>query len=525
MRLSIRVRTILALNVFVLGLAMALGWIAQEVAGQVVEERFAKEMANGVSGFLKDKSLPLNDTMMAYLRDMFHAQWLTSRSTVTNIVASSLPPELTREFRGQVGGFKKAGVIQLGGESYRVDWADVPLANPETGQADSCRLFMLVPNAQFQEARDKASAGVLKVMLPSAAVATVLAILLAFTITRPLRKLAGEMDRLATDGWHGDVVDRHAMPADNERGDKQSHNLQDSLESHGDKQRRHATLKGPVEIVRLAASFHQLLDRLAAARGRLAQHERLATLGKVCLSVAHELRNPLSGIKMHARLLKDSVDKSSADSLEVMLREIDRMELYLDELMSLSVSDDPAQRELNLAPTKLSELAQGVLAILAGRCRHAKIAVVTEFPPDEPAISADAGQLRQVMMNLMVNAIQAMPSGGTMTVRVCRRVPCPSLRGHEDTEGTCPRRLGHATLQDQTADSLLFQVADTGKGVAAQDRDIFEAFVSDKPNGVGLGLYLCKQIVTRHGGSIGYDSSASGARFWFKLPLEKKQSD
>jgi signal transduction histidine kinase len=514
MQLSIRVRTILALNVFVLGLALALGWIAQEVAGQVVEERFAKEMANGVSGFLKDKSLPLNDTMMAYLRDMFHAQWLTSRTTVTNIVASSLPRELTREFRSQVDGFKRAGVIQLGGESYRVDWADVPLTNPETGRADSCRLFMLVPNAQFQEARDKASAGVLKVMLPSVAVATVLAILLAFTITRPLRKLAGEMDRLATDDGGMVTSVNHAKDA--------------------------RATKGPMEIVRLAASFHQLLDRLAAARGRLAQHERLATLGKVCLSVAHELRNPLSGIKMHARLLKDSVDKSSADSLEIMLREIDRMELYLDELMSLSVSDDPAQRELNLAPTKLSELAQGVLAILAGRCRHAKIAVVTEFPPDEPAIPADPGQLRQVMMNLMVNAIQAMPSGGTMTVRVCSMGILPmsvsvvsssvsSISSSEAQQQLPPPQqqqdMAKMAMLHTTADSLLFQVADTGKGVTEPERDIFEAFVSDKPNGVGLGLYLCKQIVTRHGGSIGYDNSANGATFWFELPLGKKRND
>ena len=511
MRLSIRVRTILALNVFVLGLALALGWIAQEVAGKVVEEQFAKKMATGVSGFLKDKSLPVNDTMMAYLRQMFQAHWVTSRGAVNNVVASSLPPDLTREFRDQVGAFRQAGVIQLGGETYRVDSADVQLANPATGQADSCRLFMLVPNAQFQEARDKASAGVLKVMLPSAAVATVLAILLAFSITRPLRKLAGEMDRLATDDGVVTSV-THAKDA--------------------------RATKGPMEIVRLAASFHQLLDRLTAARGRLAQHERLATLGKVCLSVAHELRNPLSGIKMHARLLKDSVDKSSADSLEVMLREIDRMELYLDELMSLSVSDDPAQRDLNLAPTRLSELAQGVLAILAGRCRHAKIAVATEFPPDEPAIPADAGQLRQVMMNLMVNAIQAMPSGGTMTVRVCSMGILPMSVASSSVAAVAPQQhlqqhmakmamlqedMGRMPMLHKTADWIFFQVADTGKGVTERERDIFEAFVSDKPNGVGLGLYLCKQIVTRHGGKIGYDNSANGATFWFELPLADKK--
>ncbi len=78
MRLSIRVRTILALNVFVLALTLAMGYIAQEVAGRVVEERFAKEMANGVSGYLKDKGSFLKDTVMTDLRKMFHAEWLAA---------------------------------------------------------------------------------------------------------------------------------------------------------------------------------------------------------------------------------------------------------------------------------------------------------------------------------------------------------------------------------------------------------------------------------------------------------------
>ncbi len=218
--------------------------------------------------------------------------------------------------------------------------------------------------------------------------------------------------------------------------------------------------------------------------------------------------------------------------------------------MSLSVNDDPAQRELNLAPTKLSELAEGVLAILAGRCRHAKIAVAKEFPPNEPAIPADAGQLRQVMMNLMVNAIQAMPTGGTMTVRVCStgilpvcsmgilpmssQFPAVSV---SSSSSAAPERQQQQQQEQQQQDMarmamlhkdmgkmpmlhrIRFQVADTGKGVAERDRDIFEAFVSDKPNGVGLGLYLCKQIVTRHGGKIGFDSSDKGATFWVELPL------
>jgi len=166
------------------------------------------------------------------------------------------------------------------------------------------------------------------------------------------------------------------------------------------------------------------------------------------------------------------------------------MGLYLNELMSLSPGDGRPSRTPAAAPTRLSELAESVLTILSGRCRHARVAVERDFPADEPSVLADGNQVRQVMMNLMVNAIEAMPGGGTMTLRI--RATPPVLR---------------------------FSIADTGKGVHAFRGDLFEAFSSAKPNGVGLGLYLSKQIVDRHGGRIGYDSGSGGAVFWFELPI------
>ena len=404
MRLSIRVRTILALNVFVLALTLAMGYI-KEVAGRVVEERFAKEMANGVSGYLKDKGSFLKDTVMTDLRKMFHAEWLAAQTTRTNVVASSLDPPLTAQFRSQISAMNEPGVMQLGGQSYRLDWADVPVQNPQTGQTDHYRLFMLVPYAQFEEARKKASLGVLRIMLPAAALATLLAILLAFSITRPIRKLAGEMDRLATD----DSTDLAASVP---------------------------TAKGPQEIARLAASFHQLLARLSAARLRLARHERLATLGKVCLSVAHELRNPLSGIKMHAGCSRTAWASPPRVARHHGPR--DRPHGALPRRADGPLAGgDPTQRPLDLAATRLSQLAEGVLAILSGKCRHAKVAVTKQFPADEPTLQADSNQLRQVMMNLMVNAIQAMPAGGTLRLGLGR---------------------GPAAVR--------FEVGDTGKGVA-----------------------------------------------------------
>ncbi len=470
MSLSIRVRTILALNVFVVGLVLTIGWIAQDVAGQVVEERFAAEMVASMSGFLKDKTFPLTNVMMTYLREMSNADWLVVESKTGKVLGTSLPETATKEFTQQSPGVGTSGVMTLEGKRFRVDSSAIEeqgvRGNPRVEDASKHRLYMLVPYAQFQETRDRAASRVTRVMLPAAGIATILAFLLSFGITRPIRKLASEMDHLA-----GETSESQPRLAS----------------------------AGPKEVASLAASFYGLLDRLALARQRLAQHERLATLGKVCLSVAHELRNPLSGIKMNMRVLKDHLRPEDSALFEAILREIDRMGLFLNELMSLAPGDGPPKRTLSLAPVKLSELTDSVLTILSGKCRHAKVTVHKNYSPAEPAIHADSGQVRQAMMNLITNAVEAMPAGGNMQLSV-----------------------------SPTADEgVRFSVADTGKGVQESGKDIFEAFASNKPNGVGLGLYICKQVVTLHGGKIGYNSSAGGAVFWFELPrrIEAAQED
>lgn len=466
MRLSIRLRTILALNVFVIGLSILLGWIAQDVAGRVVEERFVKEMVGSASGFLRGRSYPKSNAMMGYLRELFHAEWIAAEENPTHIAGSSLSDPLTEDFQRKAADLGTSGVVFLGGQRYRFDSASVDAADVRAPRASQGRLYMLVPDAQFQQARQRARASVARVLWPAAGAATLIAMLLSFSITRPIRRLANEMDRLTDAQGPSDPAERAL-----------------------------AARRGPKEISRLTRSFHELLDRLGAARLRVAESERLATLGKICLSVAHELRNPLSGIKMNVRVLKDRADLKDDPGIDAILREIDRMGLYLNELMTLAPGDGPLSREPSTAPTKLSGLAESVLTILSGRCRHARVAVERHFPAEEPSVLADANQVRQVMMNLMVNAVEAMPGGGTMTLRI-----------------------------QSAPTGIRFSIADTGKGVQVRDGNLFEAFSSGKSNGVGLGLYLSRQIIDRHGGHIGYDSSPGGAIFWFELPIQTENA-
>lgn len=473
MRISITIWIILALNLAVLAEALVLGWVAQDAAGRVVEDRLARDMVASVSRFLGSRTIPVNSAMLDYLRQMLHSDWVAVAEGGAGIVGTSLSEPLAAEFSRKLPGAGQSPVMELAGERYHVDSHELSSedwnAAAARGGASPSRLYVLIPAAHLRAARDDASRRVVGVMLPAAVAATALAGLLAFWTSRPIRRLTGEMHRLS----EVQTLDGAADIATIEPA-----------------RRRELLETGPRETRQLAAAFFELFDRLAAARERVAQSERLATLGKICLSVAHELRNPLSGIKMNIRVLQDRLGRADEPGLQAIVHEIDRMSLYLDELMALSPANASAVAAGRLNETRLSTLADSVLTILSGRCSHAKIEVVRDYAANELAVRVDANPIRQVMMNFIVNAIEAMPSGGTLNVTI------------------------------RAADGRVrFVVGDTGGGVRADGRDIFAAFSSGKPGGVGLGLYLSKQMVTRHSGRIGYDNGPSGAQFWFEIPI------
>lgn len=465
--MSIQWRTILVLNLFVIGLAAVQGYIARDTAAQVVEERLAWQMSAGVSAFLQNRTYPLSDTMMAYFKNIFHTDWAVVGEDRKSF-ATSLAPDLSREFLSQLDTSRTPQWATLGGATFQVASQHLSHKDPMTGRPDPYRLYMLVPDVQLDAVRNRAAARMFTVFLPAAICATAVAVILSFTITRPLRRLVREMDTLAA---------RAGVPAVGG-----SRSFGDALAPGK------PLVSGATEIVRLAGAFHHLLKRLNVAQESLARSERLATLGKVCVSVAHEIRNPLSGIKMNVRVLQDELtDSPGRVGLDVILREIERMELYLQELMGAA---EPPSTGASVSTAKVSELCDSVLTLLAGRCRHAHVRVTRTFPDTEPMIVADASCIRQCIMNLMVNAIEAMPGGGDLRVEV---VPAGA--------------------------QVRLHVGDTGAGVRCEPgTDVFEAFVSGKPNGVGLGLYLARQAVEANGGRIGYESTSAGSTFWIELP-------
>jgi signal transduction histidine kinase len=503
MRVSIGIRTVIVMNLLVVGVALAMGRIAGEVAGGVVEDRLTSELVRGTSLFLQHRNLPITDDLMSYLAEMFGVDAATITIKDGRIIASSLPPEQTAGLARQIEAAGGAGTVRVGGVPFRVDSGEIVRPAGPGGAPQRMRLCLMAPRRQFEEARSKALERLTVLALPAVAAATALAIALSLTITRPIRVLARRLDRLSEEA------------ASSPGGAAMSL----AVQAPG---RRH---RGPGEVVRLADSFDRLLASLAKAQAAVAQSERLATLGRLAASVAHELRNPLSGIQMNLRVLRDQLPPREAadESFHVILREIERMNLYIEELLNLarepSAAGPPARER---GPVDLKDAAESVLQLLQGKCEHEGIQIVREFQ-DAPPAHADANQARQAILNLLINAMEAMPGGGTIRVRVAPAAR--PLAGGADGPADKVGDDSAAPHADRPA-GVRFEVADSGPGVSADlQADIFDPFVTTKPGGAGLGLHLCRQIVRRHGGRIGHDSSPAGAVFWFELPAHAQRQD
>ena len=222
---------------------------------------------------------------------------------------------------------------------------------------------------------------------------------------------------------------------------------------------------------------------------RTLRAERLAAVGTMAAGLAHEVRNPLNSATLQLqvlrrRLSKGDVRPESLDPVAGLIEdEIRRLERLVEDFLSFA-----RPRPLDLQPTGLAELCQGVLTFAEHEAAAAGVSLTLDVEPDVPAIQADAARLRQVLQNLVRNALEAMPSGGRLAVRVRR------------AEG-----------------AVEIDVADTGAGFA-DEAPVFDAFFTTKSKGTGLGLSIVHGIVTDHGGTVRVRSQPGDTCFTVSLP-------
>lgn len=240
--------------------------------------------------------------------------------------------------------------------------------------------------------------------------------------------------------------------------------------------------------------YQEQRDRLR----RLYRAERLAAAGQLAASVAHEIRNPLTAIRSTVQYLLGEFppDHPKRALLVGVIAEVDRIDRTVDGLLSLT-----RRQEFKAERLSLGELIDQSLILVKTQARNQSVEVVWSPPAAEVEVMGDVSQLRQLLLNLLLNALQAMPQGGSLHVGLTR-APRPG--------GTVVDR-GWAEVS----------IADTGCGIAAENLDkIFDPFFTTKQGGTGLGLSISYSIVRQHGGELEIHSRENeGTTVAARIPL------
>jgi signal transduction histidine kinase len=248
-------------------------------------------------------------------------------------------------------------------------------------------------------------------------------------------------------------------------------------------------------ILGMSAIFytqHRHLRDVTALEAEMERGERLATVGNMAAAVAHELRNPLNAVSMGIQRLRVEFEPTPRAEyvrmVDLIQGEVRRLNTIVEEFLSLA-----RPMSLKREPIVVAALLDEVLGLVESETSRAGITVAREIPAGLPVVHADRDRIKQVLLNLVLNAIQAMPSGGSLV-------------------------LGAAAADGR----LTVTVTDTGSGIAPELLSkVFEPYVTTKTKGLGLGLAIARRIVEAHGGGIEVESEPgrpTSFRFW--LPLE-----
>ncbi len=316
-------------------------------------------------------------------------------------------------------------------------------------------LVAVAPLADAEVAARRAAAWLGLAMLASAALLGVLLLAIVRNITRPLSQLSALADRIAA-GEREQAID----------------------------------LQRADEIGALAEALNSMMARLRDYESRLASRSRLSALGDISARLAHEIRNPLTGLKLHLQLLSERVDPTESARVAQLLTEVQRLELLVSSTLMLG-----REQTAECKPTGLAALIREVADLMGPSLAHRGIKV--ECRCDESmGASVDSARLRQAILNLVTNAADAMPQGGRMLI-VAAAVEAHSMN--------------------------TIAVEDSGPGAPEAIRaGLQEAPASAKPFGLGLGLAVCRDVAAAHGGELQIERSneLGGARFVVTLPWQ-----
>ncbi len=228
-----------------------------------------------------------------------------------------------------------------------------------------------------------------------------------------------------------------------------------------------------------------------ATREQIGQSEKLASIGRLAAGIAHEINNPLTGVLTFSHLLKEKndINEESKKDLDVIIRETSRVREIVRGLLDFSRQSPPKKEHLDI-----NNIIRQMIALVKSQKEFRKVAVKEDLSDGIPMMEGDKNQLQQVFLNLTLNACEAMPDGGTLTISTCAK-----------------------------EEKIIINFTDTGCGIKEEDLDkLYDPFFTTKPigKGTGLGLSVTYGNVQQHGGSIEVESKVGrGTKFTVIFPI------
>lgn len=255
-----------------------------------------------------------------------------------------------------------------------------------------------------------------------------------------------------------------------------------------DKELKETKLESQSLLAELESAYKELRD----TQEEMLRREKLASTGSLAAGVAHEIRNPLSVIGMSVQYLhsKFGEDDPRREYTKAVIDKVERLDRVTKELIDFS-----RPRELNLQTRDLHRSLNNVLTLSEAKCKHQRVKIIKRYAKNIPPVVMDEELVEQVFLNLVSNALEAMPRGGKLLVST----------SHLPEEG-----------------KIAIEFRDTGRGISSKEKKyIFDPFYSTKTNGTGLGLSISQRIIDDHRGSTEVKSrKGRGTTFTIVLPVK-----
>jgi signal transduction histidine kinase len=452
MRWPLRYQILLPFAGVMLAVVLGVSLLDAYLAAHRTQNRIERQL-HDVAHTLLEANFPLTDAVLQQTRGLSGAEFVLTDSE-GRARATTLPLHGRFDIGTTVPTdprFNLDDTVEIDEASYF--HTAVPVRSQAGGDAPMV-LHILYPHRLLQEARWRAAYPPLVVGSLFLGMSILLAVVLARRLSRPISQLRRQLSRLVQGDFQPVSVP------------KRNDELRDLIES-----------------------VNVLADQLDESRRAIERSERLALLGQLSGGLAHQLRNSVAGARLAVQLHQRRCDADDRDSLAVALRQLSLTESHLQRFLTVGQPSQP-----HWAPCDLRQLADEVAELVAPMCRHRNVAF--EIDPDRehpPPVSADADQLRELLLNLVLNAIEAAGTEGWVRVEF-----------------------------DHRAETTVLRVLDSGPGPAAEMLErLFEPFATGKPDGIGLGLTVARRIAEAHGGAIRYLAEPATC---FEVVLPTKQA-